>query len=283
MKLFKKILCAATLAGAMVSSAHAAKATIAMGTMSWEDLTPITYITKNLLEKAGYDVKVTEFSELGIAYAALAKGDVQIMASQINYAAQDHWNRNKSRLEKLSPVSFGLYQAIAVPDYVTIDSMTQLNDHVDQFGGKIIGIEPGSGLMRDADNAVKAYDLKYKLITGSTAGMTAALKSAVDRKEWVAVTLWDPTWMMMKYNMKFLKDPQEVFPGPQAYYWIGKKGFAAEHPEVREALAGIYVPLSAIAEINNGMNDGQTVQQASEAWIGKNADRVKRWENMKPY
>ncbi len=283
MNIFKKLLCAAAMAGAMASSAHAAKETITMGTMSWEDLTPITYITKHVLEDAGYDVKVVEFSEWGIAYAALVKGDVQIMASQINYAGQDYWNRNKNRLEKLSPVSFGLYQAIAVPKYVTIDSMEQLNEHADKFGGKIIGIEPGSGLMSDAAKAVKAYELKYKLIDGSTAGMTAALKSAVDRKEWIAVTLWDPTWMMMKYDMKFLKDPKEVFPGPQGYYWIGKKGFSQEHPAAREALAGIYVPLSAIAEINVGMNDGQTVQQASEAWIAKNADRVKRWENMKKY
>ncbi|WP_345798346.1 glycine betaine ABC transporter substrate-binding protein [Castellaniella sp. MT123] len=283
MKLLKKLLCAAVMTGAMASSAYAAKGTINMGTMSWEDLTPITYVTKNILEKAGYDVKVTEFSEIGIAYAALVKGDVQFMASQIDYAAQDYWSRNKSRLEKLSPVSFGLYQAVAVPKYVTIDSMKQLNENASKFGDKIVGIEPGSGLMRDAASAVKAYDLKLKLVDGSTAGMTAALKSAVDRKEWIAVTLWEPTWMMVKYDMKFLKDPKNVFPGPQAYYWIGKKGFAEANPEVREILAGIYLPLSAIADINVGMNDGQTVQQASKAWIAKNADLVKRWENIKKY
>ncbi len=57
MKLLKKLLCAAVMTGAMASSAYAAKGTINMGTMSWEDLTPITYVTKNILEKAGYDVK----------------------------------------------------------------------------------------------------------------------------------------------------------------------------------------------------------------------------------
>jgi glycine betaine/proline transport system substrate-binding protein len=95
--------------------------------------------------------------------------------------AQDYWNKNKNRLEKISPVSHGLYQAIAVPKYVTIDSIEQLNENADKFGNKIVGIEPGSGLMNEAANAVKAYDLKLNLLEGSTAAMTAALKSAVDR------------------------------------------------------------------------------------------------------
>lgn len=115
---------------------------------------------QKVLEDAGYSVKVVSFSEWGIAYAALTKGDIQIMASQTDYAAQDYWDKNKRRLEKISPVSHGLYQAIAVPKYVTIDSIDQLNDNTEKFGGKIVGIEPGSGLMRDAASAVKEYGLK---------------------------------------------------------------------------------------------------------------------------
>lgn len=55
--------------------------TIRMGTMAWEDLTPITGITKKVLEDKGFTVNVTEFSEWGIAYAALSRGDVQILVS----------------------------------------------------------------------------------------------------------------------------------------------------------------------------------------------------------
>ena len=78
--------------------------------------------------------------------------------------------------------------------------MDQLNDNADKFGGKIVGIEPGSGLMKDTANSVKAYDLKLQLVEGSTAAMTAALKSATDRKESIAVTIWEPSWMMQKYD-----------------------------------------------------------------------------------
>lgn len=281
MKKIWKAVCAVAVAGMMTMPVHAEEKTITVGTMNWEDLTPITGITKKVLEDSGYTVKVVEFSEWGIAYAALSKGDVQVLASQTDYAANDYWNKNKNKLEKLSPVSHGLYQGIAVPKYVDIDSVDQLNANADKFGGKIIGIEPGSGLMKDATNAVKGYDLKLQLVEGSTAAMTAALKSAVDRKEPIAVTIWEPSWMVQKYDVKFLKDPKGIFPPPQGYYWIGHKGFSAEFPHARELMASVYVPLPDITAINSQVKDGKTMDQAVKDWTDSHADLLKRWENVK--
>jgi glycine betaine/proline transport system substrate-binding protein len=276
-----KALCAAAMVGMTMLPAHAEEKTITMGTLSWEDLTPITGITKKVLEDTGYTVKVTDFSEWGIAYAALSKGDIQILASQTDYVAQDYWDKNKNRLEKVSPVSHGLFQALVVPKYVPIESMDQLNDNADKFGGKIIGIEPGSGLMRDTSTAVEKYGLKLKLVEGSTAAMTAALKSAIDRKEWIVATLWEPSWMAQKFDVKFLKDPKGVYPPPQSYYWIGHKGFSAENPHAREVLASVYVPIADITAINGAVKDGKTMDQAVKDWTDSHGDLLKRWENIK--
>ncbi|ANI61036.1 MULTISPECIES: glycine betaine ABC transporter substrate-binding protein [Pseudomonas] len=281
MKKIWKAICAVAVAGLMSLPVHAEEKTITMGTLSWEDLTPITGITKKVLEDSGYSVKVVEFSEWGIAYAALTKGDIQVLASQTDYAANDYWSKNKNRLEKLSPVSYGLYQGIAVPKYVDIDSVDQLNDNSEKFGGKIIGIEPGSGLMSDATKAVSAYGIKLKLLEGSTAAMTAALKSAVDRKEWVAVTVWEPSWMAQKFDLKFLKDPKGVFPPPQGYYWIGHKGFTESYPHAREVMASVYVPINDITAINGEVKDGKTMEQAVKGWTDSHAELLKRWEDIK--
>ena len=281
-RLFNAIFAGAVALG-LAAPALAQDKVIKMGTIIWEDLTPITGITKKVLEDKGYTVEVTEFSEWGIAYAALTKGDVQILASQTDYVAQDYWQKNKNRLEKLSPVSHGLYQGIAVPKYVTIDSIEQMNEHADQFGGKIVGIEPGSGLMREAADAVEAYGLKLQLIEGSTAAMTAALKSATDRQEWIAVTLWEPTWMALKFDTKFLADPKGIFAPPQGYYWIGQKGFAEANPEAREIIGGVYVPIADIAAINAAVNDGKTMDEAVADWTASHEDLLKRWENIKSY
>jgi glycine betaine/proline transport system substrate-binding protein len=98
MKALWKALSAAAMIGMTVFSAQAEEKSIKVGTMSWEDLTPITGITKKVLEDAGYSVDVVSFSEWGIAYAALAKGDVQILASQTDYVAHDYWDKNKNKL-----------------------------------------------------------------------------------------------------------------------------------------------------------------------------------------
>lgn len=281
MKLLRKALCALAMTAAAAMTVQAEEKTINMGTLSWEDLTPITGITKKVLEDQGYTVKVTQFSEWGIAYAALSKGDVQILTSQIDYVAQDYWNKNKNRLEKISPVSHGLYQGLAVPSYVTINSIEELNDNAAKFNNKIIGIEPGSGLMSDATNAVKAYGLKLQLLEGSSAAMTAALKSATDRKDWIAVTIWDPSWMSQRYEMKYLADPKGIFPPPQSYYWIGQKGFSAENPRAREVIASVYVPIEDIRNINTAVKDGKTMDEAIKDWTDSHADLLKRWENIK--
>ncbi|QRZ16185.1 glycine betaine ABC transporter substrate-binding protein (plasmid) [Paracoccus methylovorus] len=281
MKAVWKALCAAVMVGMTALPGMAQDKTIKMGTMSWEDLTPITGITKKVLEDKGYTVEVTSFSEWGIAYAALAKGDVQVMVSQVDYVAQDYWQRNKNRLEKISPVSHGLYQGIAVPKYVDITSIEQLNDNAEQFGGKIVGIEPGSGLMRDTSNAVSEYGLKLQLVEGSSAAMTAALKSATDRQEPIAVTIWEPSWMMQKFDVRFLEDPKGVFPPPQSYYWIGQAGFSAENPGARETIASVYVPLADITAINAEVSDGKTMDQAVADWIAAHEDLISRWENNK--
>ena len=280
--IFKAILAGAVALG-LASPVLAQDKVIKMGTMSWEDLTPITGITKKVLEDKGYTVEVTPFSEWGIAYAALAKGDVQILASQTDYVAQDYWQRNKNRLEKISPVSHGLFDGIAVPAYVDIDSLDQLNDRADAFGGKIIGIEPGAGIMRETGDAIEAYGLKLQLVEGSTAAMTAALKSAVDRKEPIAVTLWEPSWMAQKFDIKFLKDPKGAFPPPQSYYWIGQKGFSEENPEAREVIASVFVPKEEITAINGAVNDGKTMDQAIADWIAAHGDLIGRWSNIKSY
>lgn len=281
--ILRAALGALAILGLATGASQAAEKTIKMGTLSWEDLTPITGITKRVLEDAGYKVEVTTFSEWGIAYAALAKGDTQVMVSQIDYAANDFWKRNRNRLEKISPVSHGLRQGIAVPKYVPIDSIAQLNGEAAKFGNRIIGIEPGSGLMREASAAIPAYGLKLQLVEGGSAAMTAALKAAVDRKDWIAVTLWEPSWMAQKFDVKWLQDPKGAFAPAEGYYWIGQKGFSKDNPEARELMASIFIPVADITAINAAVNDGKPMDAAVQDWISAHAELIKRWKIVKSY
>jgi len=282
LRLIPKWAIIAALAMVMIlpASVYAQNQTIKMGSIVYPDVMPIALISKRFLEQQGFTVELTEFSEQGILFAALARGDIEIVSTQINYVTHDHWRRHSRNLEKISVASHGLYQSLVVPSYVNINSIEELNSIASQVDGKIIGIETGSALYKETEAAIKAYGLNYQLVGGSTPAAVAQLQSALDRKQPIVTMLWDPSWMMAKFDVKFLADPKGIFAPPQSHYWIGRKGFSANHPRAREALASIYISIEDIRTINGQINDGLSMQQAVEAWWNKNQDLIQRWSVM---
>ena len=276
-KLFRAALGAFAILAMAAGSGHAEDKTIRMGTMSWEDLTPITGITKKVLEDAGYTVKVTSFSEWGIAYAALVKGDTQVMVSQTDYVAQDYWNRYKRRLEKISPVSYGLYQGIGVPKYVTIDSLDQLNGSADKFGNKIIGIEAGSGEMSTTQKAVGDYGLKLTLVPGSETAMLATLKNAVSQKKCEVVTLWRPHAAFALYPIRYLKDPKGLYKPDQAWT-VANPSLKKNFPNAYAFFKQFTIPLSDQEKmISQIVNEKKTPEAAAAAWMAAHPAKVNQW------
>jgi len=281
-RLIRKIAFMAALAMVLVlpSYAWAQNQAIKMGSIVYVDVMPIALISKRFLEQQGFTVELTEFSEQGILFAALARGDIEITPSQINYVTQDHWRRHSRNLEKISVASHGLYQSLVVPSYVNINSVEELNSIASQVDGKIIGIETGSGLYKETEAAIKAYGLNYQLVGGSTPAAMAQLQSALERKQPIVTMLWDPSWMMAKFDVKFLDDPKGIFAPPQSYYWVGRKGFSSNSSRAREALASIFIPIEDIRTINGQINDGLSMEQAIDAWWEKNQDLIQRWSVM---
>ena len=47
---------------------------------------------------------------------------------------------------------------LVIPDYVTINSIEELNAEKERFSGQIVGIDAGAGIMKATDQAIKDYD-----------------------------------------------------------------------------------------------------------------------------
>lgn len=258
----------------------AEKKELKFGVLQWNDQVMPTQIATDFLARFGYKATVIPFYEWGIAYAALAKGDIDVMSSQVDYVCHDYVIKNKEKIEKLSILSYGLYQGLVVPSYVTINSIEELNANKAKFDNKIVGIEPGSGLMRQTHSVVKEYGLELTLLDGSTPAMSAALKSAIDQKKWIVVTAWTPSWQVMKYDVKFLADPKKIQEPYQTYFWIARKGFSKEYPFARELLAGVYVPIEGITKMEGWVSEGITNIQAAKKWQEENKVLIDRWAVM---
>ena len=168
-----------------------------------------TLVQAVLQEKLGYEVEILPVAAAAM-WQAIATGNVDGMVTAwLPVTHADYYARVKDRVEDLGPIVGGAKLGWAVPSYVTINSIEEIQAHADQFKNKIIGIDPGAGLMRLSEQAMKDYKLdKMELLEGSGATMTAALDTAIRRKEWVVVTAWSPHWMFGTWDLKDLDDPK---------------------------------------------------------------------------
>lgn len=225
-------------------SGDGGKGTITLGFLpSWTDGLSTAYLLENRLEALGYTVEMEELTDAGPLYAGLAQGDVDIYPSawpELTHAG--YMEQYGDDIEDLGAYYDDAKLTLAVPSYVDIDSIEDLAGQASRFDGKIYGIEPGAGLTKQTqESALPGYGLdgEFELVTSSTAAMLAQLDSAIAAEEDVVVTLWRPFWANDAYDVKDLEDPQGLMGDPEALHFLGTAGFAEEHPEAAELIAGI--------------------------------------------
>ncbi|OAS14743.1 glycine betaine ABC transporter substrate-binding protein [Paenibacillus oryzisoli] len=143
---------------------------------------------------------------------------------------------------------------------------------------QIIGIDPGAGIMKQADQALKDYELTdWKVVEGSSAAMAAALDKAYKAKEPIIVTGWTPHWMFAKYDLKYLNDPKGTFGKDEEIHTIARKG-------LKEAAASAYAMLDRfewtpedMAVVMSAVVDGKKPEDAAADWVKGNATKVNTW------
>ncbi|WP_241667325.1 glycine betaine ABC transporter substrate-binding protein [Pseudodesulfovibrio senegalensis] len=233
MKLMK-MLCVALLMLALSVPAFAGKGKVTLAYVEWDCAAASTNVVKAVLqERMGYEVEIIPVAAAAM-WQALGTGDADAMVTAwlpVTHAA--YLEKVKDKVEDLGPIVGGAKLGWAVPSYVTIDSITQLNENADKFDGKIIGIDPGAGLMALSEEAMKEYGLdKMELIEGSGATMTATLANAIRDNKWVVVTAWSPHWMFGKWDLKYLEDPKKVLGEEEHIDTVVRKGLKEDMPEV---------------------------------------------------
>jgi len=147
-----------------------------------------------------------------------------------------------------------------------------------QVNYQIIGIDPGAGIMKATDEAIKQYDLKdWKLVEGSSAAMTAMLDKSIKKKEPIIITGWTPHWMFSKYDLKFLDDPKKVYGDAEEIHTIARKGLKEEQPVAYEFLTRFEWTSDEMGEIMSAIQDGKDPEAAAKEWADTHSDRVDSW------
>lgn len=207
--------------------------------VEWDCATASTYLAKAVLEdKLGYTVEVVPVSN-AVMWGALATGDADVsVTAWLPVTHGDFLAKFKDKIDVLGTITGGARLGLAVPDYVPLKSIEELKANSERFQNRIVGIDPGAGIMKLAETLLKDYALdNMTLVEGSGATMTAALADAIRNKQWVVVTAWSPHWMFGRWKLHYLDDPRGSLGKEEVIQTVARKNLQKDHPEASAFLS----------------------------------------------
>lgn len=256
------------------------RGTIKLAYVEWDSCVAATNVAAAALEKAGYDVETISVSG-ALMFEGLANGDADaVVCAWLPTTHSDYYARTRDRVEKLGINMREARLGLAVPAYMDIDSITDLADDAvaRELDNRIVGIDPGAGIMRLTHKVIDAYKLPEKLVSGSDATMTAVLADAIRKKAPVVVTSWKPHWMWTTWDLKFLDDPDDVYGKPDDVYTVARKGLKQDMPKAYAILGKFRMDSDARGEVMAAdREDGADPMADARQWVEEHPDEVSAW------
>lgn len=276
----KRFLLTTLLALGLLGTAAAQKETVTLGYVLWDSEIASSHVLAAVIQdELGYTVDMISL-DVGPLFTGLARGDLDATISAwLPGTHEAYWAEFGEALVDLGPNLDGADIGLVVPAYVDVNSIAELNDHIAEFDGQIIGIDPGAGIMAATENAIATYDLDYTLIDGSDAAMAAALDRAISREEPVIVTGWRPHWMWARYDVKYLEDPEGVFGASESIHTIVNPDFLENGPaDVIAFLDNFHWTGEQMGAVMLSIqNDNLDPWEAARKWISENPEVVQGW------
>lgn len=252
---------------------------IDLGYVLWDSEIASTHVVAAVIQDdLGHEVNLVDV-DAGPMWTGIARGNFDaIVAAWLPGTHAEYYARYQDSIVDLGPNLEGAKIGWVVPQYVTIDCITKLNEHADQFQNRIVGIDPGAGLMAASDEAVQTYELELNLLDSSDAAMTAELRSAYQNGEWIVVAGWIPHWKFAAYDLKFLEDPENVFGEAESIHTIVTPELITKAPDVHAFLNNFYWTAEQMGEVMILITqEGMEPMDAARTWIAANRDVVESW------
>lgn len=276
-------LAAALLAtSALPTMAQDAK-TVKLGYAPWSDAEFVTKLAaKVMTDKLGQKVELLQ-TDVAPLFQGVSRGDLDaILMAWLPVTHADYYGKVKDRVETLGTIYSGARQGWVVPAYVPESEIGSFEDLKkpevqEKLSGTIQGTEPGAGLTRMSQQALKDYALDgYKLQISSEAGMLSAVDRAYRNEKWFVATAWSPHWMFGKYKMRYIDDPKKAIGGSEHVDILSRKDFKTDNPKVAAFLSRMKLP---IADLEAGMSDAQetSYDAAVAKYIESHPDQIKNW------
>ncbi|ASR37344.1 glycine/betaine ABC transporter substrate-binding protein [Prauserella marina] len=253
---------------------------LTIGYIAWDEDIALSNLFKAQLEEKGYTVTLQQL-DVAPTYQALAKGDIDLfLDAWLPTTHEQYWEQYKDDLEDLGSWYSDATLNLAVPAYVeNVNSIADLKDNADMFGGTITGIDPGAGEMRIVqEEVIPQYELDgaLKLQSSSSTAMLTSLDKAIKNQDPIVVTLWHPHWAYSRYDLKDLEDPKGAMGEGEELHMLGRKGFSEDFPALTNMIKSFKVTdeqLGALEDEIQKAGSGNELQAAQD-WASQNKEVV---------
>ena len=259
------------------------KDSITLVYVNWAEGVAMTNLACVILEEE-FDVNVEmQMADVGPVFGALSTGDADVfMDTWLPVTHKNYLDQFGDDIEQLGTTYNTAKIGIVVPKYVYdegIKTIEDLKDRSQDFDGKIIGIDPGAGIMKAASNALTEYALdSYELQTSSEAGMTATLSDAIDNNQYVAVTGWAPHWKFSRWDLEFLEDSKNVFGQEEKIEIYSRKGFKNDMPKIAEFFSKISFNDQNLGSLMGAIADSTAnPKTVAKTWAQENKELIQTW------
>lgn len=266
----------------MVGCGNGSDKTLKIADIGWTENTAISALTKVLLEQElGYKEITIQTIDLNSAYGAVANKDLD--------AFQDVWLPNQRELlgnvkddvELLHPWYEGqTKQGIAVPSYMDTITLEQLNESDAEL---LLGIEPSSVVMQKvSEDVIPAYNLRQKLVEGSTEAMLVEVDALYANQEDFAFLAWSPHWMNQRYDIRYLEDPNNAFGelnDPAQVSTAVREDLREKDPVAYAFVKELRLNEDQLEDLENIIKEVGDPLEGARQWANENHAIVQPWIN----
>ncbi len=281
------VLAAVVTAFALASApAMAEKKTLKFGVVAWSEALALGSLIEYLMEnEIGQDVEIIN-PDAGVAYTALKNKELDLyIEAWLPLTHETYWEKVASSVCDFGPMYEDASLGWAVPNYIPKDVLSSVEDLdkeevKEKCDGRIVGIDPGSGLMQHSALMMKKYpELEgWELIEGSDAAMVAELKRSIQRKNWIIVTLWRPHHAFARFDIRYIDEPRGILGEEERSHLVGREDFMSVFPnKVSRFCSRFTMPISVVDDLTNMYQENENT--AAPKFVEKYPKLVNYWLN----
>jgi glycine betaine/proline transport system substrate-binding protein len=252
---------------------------VTLAYVEWASEVASTHVVAAALERElGVTCNLLPVSAAAM-WQAVAEGDADaIVAAWLPRTHGHYLEQVRDNVVDLGPNLDETRIGLVVPAYVDVDSIAGLPAHTEDFGGRIVGIDPGAGIMTATEDAMDAYSLDaYSLSSGSMGAMAAALENAIDEERWVVVTGWRPHWIFARWDLKFLADPKDAYGEGGRIHTIARNGLEDDLPRVYGLLDRFHWSTAQMLQVMEWNREGGDPYANAGRFLDEHPDIVQEW------